>query len=121
MGTGAGGLDTDSTTSAKFDMDSVDSNNLEGLDNVDGGKHSSVGRALFSVSLDFHSSCDASISLTSRKISHMDERVVEGGLNMAHTEGNHVLSELCLFRSVVSDLLFLLGSGSFDGFLWWHF
>ena len=38
--TGAGGLDTDTTTSAEFDMDSVDSNYLEALDNVDGGKHS---------------------------------------------------------------------------------
>jgi hypothetical protein len=40
--TGAGGLDTDSTTSSQFDVDGVDSDDLEGLDDIDGGEHSCI-------------------------------------------------------------------------------
>jgi hypothetical protein len=40
--TGAGGLDTDSTTSSQFDVDGVDSDNLKAFDDIDGGEHSCI-------------------------------------------------------------------------------
>ena len=40
LGTGAGGLDTDTTSSSEFDVDGVDSDNGEGLADVNGGEHS---------------------------------------------------------------------------------
>ena len=40
LGTGAGGLDFNSTSSSEFDVDGVDSDNGEGFADVDGGEHS---------------------------------------------------------------------------------
>ena len=42
-------------------MDSVDANDLEFTNDVDGSKHSSVGGGLFSVSLDLHAAGDAGV------------------------------------------------------------
>ena len=40
LSSGSGGLDTDTTSSSKFDVDGVDSDEGEGLADVDGGEHS---------------------------------------------------------------------------------
>lgn len=67
-------------------MDGVDANGLELAANVDGGQHSSVGRGLLSVSLDFHTTGDTGVGFTAGEISNVDEGVVLGGLNVANTE-----------------------------------
>ena len=114
LSSGSGGLDTDTTSSSKFDVDGVDSDESEGLADVDGGEHSSIGGGFLSISLDLHSTGDSAVSFTAGEIGHMEESVVESGLDVADTEVQLIL--VLVLRaggSVVDNLLF------FDN-LWWH-
>ena len=114
LGTGAGGLDVNSTSSSEFDVDGVDSDNGEGFADVDGGEHSSIGGRFFSISLDLHSSGNSGVSFTTGEIGDMDEGVVEGSLDVADSKVQLILVlGLRAGGSVVHGLLF------FDN-LWWH-
>ena len=77
----------------------------------------SVRRRLFSVSLDLHAAGDAGVGLSPRKVSHVDEGVVEGGEDVTDAEDVlGLLSSADHGGSVVSDL-FLLGGLSLGAFL----
>ena len=68
----------------------------------------SIRRWFFSISLDFHSSCDSCVGFSSWKISHVNEGVIECCHDVADSE--NILSGFSnssLWRSVVSYLFFL--------------
>jgi len=90
-------------------VDSVDANGLELAANINGSQHGGVGGRLFSVGLDLHTTGDAGVGFTAGKIGHVDEGVVEGGLDVTDTKS--VVSGLAtnLRGSVVGLLLLLLG------------
>ena len=67
----------------------------------------SIGRRLFSIGLNLHSSGDSEVGFSSREIGHVDESVVEGGKEMDDSENVLVLSSTGLRGSVVGNLLFL--------------
>ena len=73
----------------------------------------SIGRGLFSIGLDLHSTGDSGVSFTSGKIGDMDESVVESGLDVADTEVHLVL--VLVLRTGGSEVYNFL---FFDN-LWW--
>ena len=73
----------------------------------------SIGGGFLSISLDLHSTGDSAVSFTAGEIGHMEESVVESGLDVADTEVQLIL--VLVLRaggSVVDNLVF------FDN-LWW--
>ena len=56
------------------------------LSDVLGGQHSGVGRGLVPVGFDLHPSGDPADGLTAGQVSHVDEGVVEGGVDVSHSE-----------------------------------
>ena len=75
----------------------------------------SIWRAFFSISLDLHSTSDSCISFSSRKISHVDESVVECGHKMDNSKVVFFLSSSCLWGTEIICLFFLY----FNFLLWW--
>lgn len=92
-------------------MDGVDADGLKYLVDVLSGQHSSVGRALFSVSLDLHATADTGVGFAAGHISHVDESVVLGGLDVADTEHIILVGAVLIHvgGSVVSQSLLFLG------------
>lgn len=108
LGTGSGGLGHNTALTTELDVDGVDADDLELTADVNGGKHSGVGGRLFSVSLHLHAAGDAGVGFTAGEIGHVDEGVVEVGLQVAHAKD--VLGLLGLAQlggTVVGNLLFL--------------
>merc|ERR1712127_733856 len=101
LGTWSGGLGVNTTSSSKFDVNSSDTNILEGFADILTGKHRSMWRRFFSIG----------------EISDVDESVVEGSKEMDNTEDSGVFL-LGLWWTEVGLLLFLNFNFSF---LWWHF
>ena len=69
------------------------------LGDVLGGQHSGVGRGLVSVGLHLHSSGDPTDGLTARQVGHVDEGVVEGGVDVSHTEHHLSILHLQILRN----------------------
>ena len=108
LGARSGGLGENTTLSTELDVDSIDANSLELTADVDGGKHGSVGRGLFSVSLDLHTTGDTGVSFTAGEIGDVNEGVVEVSLQVANTEDVLGLLGLAhLGGTVVGSLGFL--------------
>lgn len=68
------------------------------------GQHSGIGRRLISVGFDFHAPRDTGDCLTAGKIRNMNERVVETGEDVRHTEHKFTFTYLGTQRYL--DLLF---------------
>lgn len=89
-------------------MNCVDANSLKFSADVDGGEHSGVRGGFFSISLNLHTTGDTGVGFTTRQISHVNESVVEGRLDVANSE--NVVGVLGvganLGGTVVSDLDF---------------
>merc|ERR550539_1870149 len=115
LGSGSGSLGAVTTGGSQLDVQSSDPKGFHLLCNVLGGQHSGVGRGLVSVGLHLHSSGDSTDGLTARQVGHVDEGVVEGGVDVSHAE--HHLSILHLRTQLDLDLFlgFLLSlSGCHD-------
>merc|ERR1719411_1772647 len=115
LGSGPGGLGAVTTSGSQLDVQGSDAEGFNLLSDVLGGQHSSVGRGLISVGLHLHSSGDPADGLTAGQVGHVDEGVVEGGVDMSHSE--HHLSILDLRTKLNLDLFlgFLLSlSGCHD-------
>merc|ERR1719240_971658 len=86
LSAGARRLGARATTASELDVHSVDTNILEGLVDVDGSQHRSVGRRLFSIGLNLQAASDTAVGLATGEISDVDESVVEGSEEMDNTE-----------------------------------
>ncbi len=68
LGARTGGLGSVTTSSSHLDVHSGDAEGLDLLSDVLGGKHSSVGGRLITISLDLHAASDSAQGLTAGKI-----------------------------------------------------
>ena len=102
-------------------MEGSDADDLAALSDVLGGKHSSVGGGLITVSLHLHTAGDAGQSLTAREIGDVDESVVEGGEDVSHAEDVLAFRDLGSVAGAGLGLLLklcFLGLGHFETPYW---
>jgi hypothetical protein len=79
LGTRTRGLGTVTTGGTDLDVERSDTEFLAAGRDVLGSQHSSVGRRLITVGLDFHATSDTADRFTSAEIGDVDEGVVEAG------------------------------------------
>lgn len=58
------------------------------------GQHSSVRGSLVTIGLDFHASGDTGDGFLAGQVCHMNEGVVEAGIDVSHAENNFSLTDL---------------------------
>ena len=75
----------------------------------------SVGRRLFSISLNLHSTGDSAVGFSTGEIGDVNESVVEGGKEMNNTEVVDFSSGTSLWWTEIGLFFFL----NFNFLLWW--
>ena len=86
LGSGTGALGFGSSSGSDLDVDGVDSDFLELLAHLLSSHHSGVGRGLFSIASDLHSSGDSAVGFSAGDIGYVDEGVVPGGHDMGDSD-----------------------------------
>merc|ERR1719402_637754 len=111
----------DAAGSAETDVEGVDAQNFASLRDILSGQHGGIRGSLVSVGFDLHASGDAADGFAPGEIGHVDEGVVEGGVDVGDAEHVHALFHL---GAQLDHLLhhFLLhlarGHDSYEEFLW---
>merc|ERR1719186_1409237 len=89
-----GSARADAAGSAETDVEGVDAQNFASLRDILGGQHGGIRGSLVSVGFDLHASGDAADGLAPGEIGHVDEGVVEGGVDVGDAEHVHALFHL---------------------------
>lgn len=78
------------SSSSQLDVDGSDAQLLAASGHILSGKHGSVGGRLITISLHLHTTGHADEGFTAGQIRHVNEGIVEGGVDVRHSE--HLLS-----------------------------
>merc|ERR1719427_1496329 len=89
-----GSARADAAGSAETDVEGVDAQNFASLRDILGGQHGGIRGSLVSVGFDLHASGDAADGLAPREVGHVDEGVVEGGVDVGDAEHVNALFHL---------------------------
>jgi len=111
--TRAGCLGTSAADCAELDVKGVNAHFLAAFSDVLGSKHGRVGGRFVTIGLYLHAASDSGDCFLARGIGDMDERIVEGGIDVRDAEDDLALRNL----GTELDQLFLRDFG----LLWWHF
>merc|ERR1719209_462092 len=89
-----GSARADAASRAETDVEGVDAQNFASLRDILGGQHGGVRGSLVSVGFDLHASGDAADGFAPGEVGHVDEGVVEGGVDVGDAEHVHAFFHL---------------------------